>query len=70
MPRQLTEKQIERQDEVDNAIFRLIQEISPVMTAWDMQVIGEVREVIGAYLKEKYRVSEMQFYPYVRRGKG
>jgi hypothetical protein len=42
MPRQLTDKQIERQDEVDNAIFHLIEEISPVMTAWDMEVIGEV----------------------------
>jgi hypothetical protein len=51
-----------RQDELDDAIFCLIQELSPVMTAWDMEVIGEEREVIGAYLKEKYRVSEMQFY--------
>ena len=69
MAKQLTSRQIERQDCVDNAIFNLIQEISPVMTVWDIEVIGEVRDVIGDYLKEKYKVSEMQFYPYLKEGK-
>ena len=69
MSGQLTARQIERQDCVDNAIFNLIQELSPVPVEWDMEIIAEVREVIFEYLKEKIKLSEMQFYPFIRRGR-
>lgn len=44
----MTDKEISRQDFVDNAIFGLIQEINPTDKTidWDIDFIGEIRDVI------------------------
>ncbi|MDO9289891.1 MAG: hypothetical protein Q7T83_13990, partial [Thermodesulfovibrionales bacterium] len=44
---ELTEEQIKRQDSVDNAIYQLIQELNPTADEirWDIEMIGEVRDV-------------------------
>lgn len=45
---ELTEKQIERQDFVDNSIFDLIQElnISSKKIDWDIEFISAIRDII------------------------
>ena len=63
---QLTKKQIERQDYVDNQIFELIQKLLPPSKKmdWDIEVIGIVRDAIQEQIVDKQKVmSEGQFYP-------
>ena len=65
----LTEKQIERQDFVDNQIFELMQKLLPASRTieWDIEAIGEIRDAIRAQVVDKKRViSEAQFYPYLK----
>ena len=63
--RQLTEREIERQDCVDNAIFNLIRNLNPapVEIEWDMEIIGEVRDQIQEYLMQKCGIPRSEFYP-------
>ena len=66
---ELTNRQIERQDFVDNAVFRLIQDINPAQKelSWDIEMIGEIRDNIRQWLVEKLGIcDEMSFYPYIR----
>ena len=46
--KELTDKQIDRQDFVDNAVYQLIQKVNPtdIFIEWDIEVIGEIRDVI------------------------
>lgn len=66
---QLTKKQIERQDFVDNQIFELINTI--LLTSehidWNIELIGNVRETIRRELVEKLNIiSEDEFYPFIK----
>lgn len=65
--KELTNDQIIRQDFVDNAIYQLIQLVNPTDTAinWDIEMIGNVRDVIGEFLVEKTAITEQQFYPFL-----
>lgn len=66
--RELTEEQIERQDNVDNAIYQLIQELNQTADKirWDIEMIGEVRDVIEDWLVERLKITDEQsFYPYL-----
>ena len=64
---ELTDQQISRQDFVDNAIFDLINELIPSdkEMEWDIEVIGEVRDVIQAMLVGRGICTEQVFYPYI-----
>ena len=64
---ELTQKQIERQDFVDNAIFGLINELIPSDNEmeWDIETIGEIRDAIQSHLVTKGFCTEQQFYPYI-----
>ena len=63
----LTDQQISRQDFVDNAIHDLINELIPSdkEMEWDIEVIGEVRDVIQAMLIGRGICTEQEFYPYI-----
>jgi len=64
----LTSKQIARQDFVDNSIFELLQSLSPLnqKIEWDVDMIGEVRDCIAQWLVKRLNVTdEMSFYPYI-----
>ncbi len=63
----LTTQQIERQDFVDNAIFRLINELIPSdkEMEWNIEVIGEIRDTIQSQLVTRGFCTEQEFYPYV-----
>ncbi len=65
---ELTNKQIERQDLVDNRIFELIQDLNPSQTQidWDIEMIGGVRDCVLSILNEKVSVSEEEFYPFLK----
>ena len=64
---ELTDQQIARQDIVDNAIYDLINELIPSdkEMEWDIEVIGEVRDVIQAMLVGRGICTEQEFYPYI-----
>jgi hypothetical protein len=65
---QFTEKQIKRQDFVDNEVFELIQRLVPsAKIEWDIEMIGNVRDSIQTQLVDKQKLmSEVIFYPYLR----
>ena len=65
---ELTAKQIERQDFVDNKIMTLLQEVNPTSQSlqWDIEIIGEIRDIISDYFSSKGICSEEDFYPEVK----
>jgi len=64
---ELTKKQIERQDFVDGAIFELLQDLNPTEQKfdWDIEMIGDIRDIILYFIKKKTNCSEQEFYPYI-----
>jgi len=66
--KELTDKQVDRQDYVDNAIFQLVQTVNPtnISIVWDIEMIGEIRDVIREWIVERMKVTDEQnFYPYL-----
>jgi len=66
--KELTDKQIERQDFFDNAIYQLIQSVNPTdkEIEWDIEMIGEVRDVTRKWMVERLKITDEQdFYPYL-----
>ena len=65
MTDELTDKQLERQDFVDNAVFSLIQEINPTNKPidWDIEMVGNVRDVVVGEIEKKLGISEFEIYP-------
>lgn len=63
---ELTNKQIERQDFVDNSIFELIQNLNPSNKEieWDIEFIAEIRDIIQLHFNELGVCSEQEFYPF------
>ena len=64
---ELTKQQIERQDFVDNEIYRLINNLNPTdrELGWDIDLIGTVRDTIQSQLVNHGLCSEQEFYPYI-----
>lgn len=62
---ELTIRQIERQDFVDNRIFELIRELNPSQTEidWNIEVIGKIRDSIQAVFSDEFSINEEDFYP-------
>jgi len=66
--KELTDKQIKRQDFVDNAIFNLIKSLNTTDKAinWDIEMIGDIRDVIAEWMIERLKITDEQnFYPWV-----
>lgn len=66
---ELTKKQIERQDFVDNEIFELLQNINPSgqNIEWNIEMIADLRDRIQYWFVEYLNITdEMTFYPYVK----
>lgn len=67
--KELTRKQIERQDFVDNEIFELLQNINPSgqNIEWNIEMIADLRDRIQYWFVEYLNITdEMTFYPYVK----
>ena len=65
---ELTQKEIERQDFVDNKIFDLINELNPSdqTIEWDIEMIGLVRDsVLYCFVDFLEICKEENFYPYI-----
>jgi len=65
---ELTSEQIKRQDFVDNAIIDLIKTVNPTEKDinWDIEMIGDVRDVIEDWLVERLKITNEQgFYAWV-----
>ncbi|MDR1941382.1 MAG: hypothetical protein LBQ47_03565 [Endomicrobium sp.] len=62
----LNKKQIERQDFVDNSIFKLLKMLNPTEKEfdWDIETIGDIRDAIKYCIIKKTNCSEQEFYPY------
>lgn len=67
MTLELSDRQIERQDFVDNTIYELVNELIPSdkEMEWDIETIGEVRDSIKKILVERQICTEQEFYPYI-----
>lgn len=61
----MTGTETARQDLVDNAIFALIQEINPTnkSISWDIEMIGNVRDIIVDEVQKRLQVTEFEIYP-------
>jgi hypothetical protein len=64
---ELTDKQIVRQDFVDNSIFELLQSLNPTdkNLDWDIDMIGQLRESIEFLFTSRKICTEQEFYPYL-----
>lgn len=68
MERELTKKEIGRQDFVDNAVFNLLRDIAPANAEieWDIETIAAVREAARMEIVNKKKLmTEQEFYPYI-----
>jgi hypothetical protein len=67
---ELTGKEIERQDFVDNSIYQLILSLNPTNEKidWNIEIIGQVREQIGQWFEQNNICTQSQFYPYLENG--
>jgi hypothetical protein len=65
---ELSLREIERQDCVDNAVFRLILDCSPEEADinWDIELIGKIRDALQEVLVDDLKLmTEQEFYPYI-----
>ena len=64
---ELNNKEIKRQDFVDNSIFELLQTLNPTDKEfdWDIEMIGNVRDAVQNYIVRKTNCLEQEFYPYI-----
>jgi len=65
---ELSKKQIERQDFVDNEIQNLIEKLNPtnIKIDWNIENIAEIREIFRKLYSEKLNLcSENEFYPFI-----
>ena len=60
------DKQIKRQDFVDNEIYDLVKRLIPSTREieWNIEMIADIRDTIQHWLVDKYKiVDEFEFYP-------
>ena len=72
----LTNAQTERQDMVDNACHRFLNELAAAsdpgnsgsdVIDWDMEYISAIREAAQEVIVDKlHLMTEMKFYPYIK----
>ena len=64
---ELTKKQIERQDFVDNMIFDLLKTLNPTYKQldWNIEMIAVIRDIISDYFADIEICKEHEFYPYI-----
>ncbi|MDI6809303.1 MAG: hypothetical protein QME66_10025 [Candidatus Eisenbacteria bacterium] len=66
--RDLTPAELERQDYVDNEIYRLVVALAPkeATIPWNIEMIGDIRDELEAWVVSKLALcGEHAFYPYV-----
>lgn len=61
---ELTSRQLERQDFVEDVIHADLDELSGKDLPYDAALIGAVRDVIAAEFEERGIMDKMDFYPF------
>ncbi len=60
------DKQLKRQDFVDNQIYDLVKRLIPPTKKieWDIEMVADIRDTIQHWLVDRYKiVDELEFYP-------
>ena len=67
MIQELTDKEIERQDYVDNRVYELLNDLLSAGKTlhWDIGIIGAVRDAVQIQITARKLMSEAEFYPYI-----
>jgi len=63
---EFNDKQLKRQDFVDNEIFDLVTRLNPSTKKieWNIEMIGDIRDTIQHWPVDRYKiVDELEFYP-------
>jgi len=64
--KELTVKQMEQQDFIDNNIYGLLVGVSQKEIEWDMELISIVREAVQEVICDRLKLMpEMEFYPHI-----
>lgn len=58
-----TNKMTARQDFVDILIHNLLEELSKKTLEWDIEFIGEIRDVIMKEFEKRHIMTPDEFYP-------
>jgi len=68
---ELTQAELERQDDVDNAIYDMVYELGLKADGenwnldWDIEWISEIRDIVwGVIVERENRMTSHEFYPY------
>ena len=61
----LTQRQIEQQEFVDDAIYELLNNLAGKELEWDTELIGRVRDCISAEFTERGFMSQKELYPWI-----
>jgi hypothetical protein len=61
---ELTDDQLRRQEDVDQAIWIRLAELAEKPIEWDIELIGAVRDAIGREFEQRGIMSPMDFYPH------
>lgn len=65
----MDEEQLQRQDWVDSAIFQMLCDVHPhdggdmEAGGWDIEMIGEIRDVVQQWFIKKGICTAEEFYP-------
>lgn len=69
MPQELTSKQLEQQDGVDNDIIDLLNKLRPAASPeieYNGELVGKIRDAVQEVLCNDLKLlTEMEFYPYI-----
>lgn len=67
----MNEEQLQRQDWVDSTIFQMLRDLHPhdggdmEVEGWDIELIGEIRDVVQQWFVDKGICTAREFYPSV-----
>ncbi|HVX15925.1 MAG TPA: hypothetical protein VHC22_32375 [Pirellulales bacterium] len=62
---ELSDEQCRRQEDVEDAIWALLQELAGKKVEWDVSLFAAVRDVISQEFDTRGIMSEMEFYPFI-----
>jgi hypothetical protein len=61
----LTQRQIEQQEFVDDAIYELLNNLAGKELEWDSELIGSVRDVIAQEFEQREIMAAKELYPWI-----
>lgn len=62
---ELTREQIDRLDFLHNTIHQMVEQVVGQEMDWDMELVGEISDLIEDYVVKHGIMTDMEFAPYV-----